>query len=327
LRRCFVISPIGQTGTVEREHADDVFDYIIKPAMEQCGIEVYRSDHMSETGKITDQMFRGILSEDLCIAVLTFNKPNVFYELAVAHSFKRPTIIMIERGQEIPFDIKDMRYIEYDLKPRSLFTQKYVKEIVNFVQDIDEAGWTFKSPFDEDDIPVNQRVRFLPQANKFGPSEKWIELLNSTQKVFDIMGVNLKSWRKTKGFRDYLNEKASEGCVIRVLITHENHPLVNNFADYSSPEISQDNIISDIHSIVHYFTDFPEKHPNIHFKQLKKGCMHIQMCRTDEQVTFIQYMQSQTPSYSPLWQFSRKANEHIYKLMSKEFNELWELNE
>lgn len=294
--------------------------------MEQCGIEVYRSDHMSETGKVTDQMFRGILSEDLCIAVLTFHKPNVFYELAVAHSFKRPTIIMIEKGQEIPFDIKDMRYIEYDLKPRSLFTQKYIKEIVSFVKDIEEAGWTFKAPFDENDVPVNQRVRLLSQANKFGPSENWIELLKSTQKVFDIMGINLRSWSKTKGFRDYLNEKSAEGCIIRILITHESHQLINNIADYSSPEITQNNIINDINFMARYFTDFPDKHPNIQFRQLKKGCMHFQLCRTDEQIVFIQYMYSQKPSYSPLWQFSRKANEHIYELMTQEFNELWDLN-
>ena len=54
------------------------FLIIIKPAMEQCGIEVYRADQLSETGKITDQMFRKILYEDLYIAVLTFHKPNVF---------------------------------------------------------------------------------------------------------------------------------------------------------------------------------------------------------------------------------------------------------
>lgn len=327
MRRCFVISPIGQPDTPEREHADDVFDYIIKPAMDQCGIEVYRSDHISETGKITDQMFRGILGEDLCIAVLTFHKPNVFYELAVAHSFKRPTIIMIEKGQEMPFDLKDMRYIEYDLKPRSLFTQKYVKEIISFVHDLEKAGWSSKSPFDEEDIPFNQRVRFLPQANKFGSSESWIELLNSTHEVFDIMGINLRSWSKTKGFRDYLNEKAANGCSIRVLIAHQDYELINNLADYSSPEVSRDNIITDINSMARYFTDFPDKHQNIKFRRLTKGCMHFQLCRTDDQITFIQYMYSQKPSYCPLWQFSKNANEQIYNLMTQEFNELWELNE
>lgn len=158
-------------------------------------------------------------------------------------------------------------------------------------------------------------------------SDKWIELLKGTQEIFDIMGVNLIFWSKIKGFSDYLNEKASEGCLIRVLIADKNHPLSNHLADYNSPEVSHDDMVGNMHSRVHYFNSFPEKHSNIQFKQLKKGCMHFQICRTDDQITFIQYMYSQKTSHCPLWQFSRKANEHIYKLMNEEFNELWELND
>jgi len=44
-KKCFVISPIGQSGSEVREHADDVFDFIIKPAMAEVGIAVYRADH------------------------------------------------------------------------------------------------------------------------------------------------------------------------------------------------------------------------------------------------------------------------------------------
>ena len=32
-KKCFVISPIGPPDSEIREHADDVFEYIIKPAM------------------------------------------------------------------------------------------------------------------------------------------------------------------------------------------------------------------------------------------------------------------------------------------------------
>jgi hypothetical protein len=53
MKRCFVISPIGAEGSTIREHADDVFDYIIKPAMEKCGIQAFRSDHLQEPGRIT----------------------------------------------------------------------------------------------------------------------------------------------------------------------------------------------------------------------------------------------------------------------------------
>jgi hypothetical protein len=96
--RCFVISPIGEEGSEVRQHADDVFEYIIEPAMKECGIEAIRSDHLDKPDVISEQMFRYIFEADLCIAVLTNHNPNVFYELAVAHSAQRPVIILIERA-------------------------------------------------------------------------------------------------------------------------------------------------------------------------------------------------------------------------------------
>lgn len=70
-RKCFVISPIGAEGSEVREHADDVFDFIIRPAMDKCRIRAVRSDHLREPGKISDHMFSEILSDQLCVAVLT----------------------------------------------------------------------------------------------------------------------------------------------------------------------------------------------------------------------------------------------------------------
>lgn len=97
-KTCFVISPIGPDGSAIREHADDVFSYIIKPAMDECGITAFRSDHLSEPGKISDQMFKAIRDADVCVAVLSGYNPNVFYEFAVAQSYTRPVLILIEKG-------------------------------------------------------------------------------------------------------------------------------------------------------------------------------------------------------------------------------------
>src|SRR4051794_420212 len=113
--RCFVISPIGADGSPTRRHADQVFTYIIEPATEQLGIAAVRSDHMAEPGRISDQMFREILHADLCIAVLTFFNPNVFYELAVAQCASRPVVVLLLKGETPPFDLQDLRLLRYDL--------------------------------------------------------------------------------------------------------------------------------------------------------------------------------------------------------------------
>jgi hypothetical protein len=46
MKQCFIISPIGQEDSDIRKHADDVFEYIIKPAMEEYEINAFRSDHI-----------------------------------------------------------------------------------------------------------------------------------------------------------------------------------------------------------------------------------------------------------------------------------------
>lgn len=78
-RRCFIISPIGQESSPERKHANDVLDYIIRPALDACGVELSRSDHVHQPGKISDQIFDAIFHYDMCISLLAFKNPKPFF--------------------------------------------------------------------------------------------------------------------------------------------------------------------------------------------------------------------------------------------------------
>jgi len=146
MKRCFIISPIGQEDSPIREHADYVFYFIIKPALDEHGIDAIRSDHLPEPGKISDQMFREILNDDLCIAVVTGHNPNVFYELAIAQSAARPFILLMEKGGILPFDIHDLRCVYYELKPRTLFERVYAKQLSDHVKSLDAMNWRVPSP-------------------------------------------------------------------------------------------------------------------------------------------------------------------------------------
>lgn len=39
MKKCFVVSPIGNDGSDIRKRADQVFKYIISPACEECEFE------------------------------------------------------------------------------------------------------------------------------------------------------------------------------------------------------------------------------------------------------------------------------------------------
>ncbi len=207
-KRCFIISPIGAEGTEVREHADDVFEFIIKPAMEKCGFDAYRSDQLNEPGRISKQMFDAILGDDLCIAVLTGYNPNVFYELAIAQFAGRPVVMMIEKGNMLPFDIKDLRCVYYDLKPKPLRDKVYENEIIDHVKSFEKAGWEIPLLFQNEALKraalgdINSYDDLSVALNDFLKKAGEIESLDifshSSQAFFQHIRPKLKGTEKIR---------------------------------------------------------------------------------------------------------------------------------
>src|SRR6478609_9478228 len=76
-KTCFVIGPIGETGSEIRTRSDKVFKYIIKPVVTECGYHsIERSDMDSRPGLIGSQIINRLIDDDLVIADLTGHNPN-----------------------------------------------------------------------------------------------------------------------------------------------------------------------------------------------------------------------------------------------------------
>lgn len=132
-RTCFVISPIGKEGSEARKAADQVLKHLIKKALGDDFV-IKRGDEESNPGSITSQIIESILEADLVVADLSGYNPNVYYEVAVAHGYERPTV-HIQRSDEDPaFDLKDMRLVRYDTSDPDLLekAQKTLTEFARF---------------------------------------------------------------------------------------------------------------------------------------------------------------------------------------------------
>jgi hypothetical protein len=104
-KTCFVIGPIGDTGTETRTNADWLLKGIIRPVLEgKFGFKVIRSDEISDPGMIDSQVINAVIDADLVIADLSEHNPNAFYELAIRHREARPVIHMT-REPKLPFDV------------------------------------------------------------------------------------------------------------------------------------------------------------------------------------------------------------------------------
>lgn len=106
--RCFVIQPFGG-------HLGTYYEAIFKPAIHQAGLTPMRADDdIFATGKIMDQVWRGIRQAKVLVAELTSKNPNVFYELGLAHALEKPVILVSSNQEDVPFDLRHIRAIFYD---------------------------------------------------------------------------------------------------------------------------------------------------------------------------------------------------------------------
>jgi len=95
---------------------DDVYatikGVIESSTMTQNG-RCFRLDDARPAGRITDRLLSELRAATLCVADLTGNKPNVMWELGFAMALGKPTIVVTQTLDDLPFDIKDMQSIEY----------------------------------------------------------------------------------------------------------------------------------------------------------------------------------------------------------------------
>ena len=107
---CFVIQPF------DGGRFDKRFNDVFKPALEQAGFEPYRVDRDPAVEVPIESIEEGIRSSTICLADITLDNPNVWYELGYAFDSGRSVILVCadERGGgRFPFDIQHRSIIRY----------------------------------------------------------------------------------------------------------------------------------------------------------------------------------------------------------------------
>ena len=107
---CFVIQPFDG-GKFDKRFSD-----VYKPAIEQAGLEAYRVDSDPGVSIPIESIEKGIRQATICLADISTDNPNVWYELGFAFASKRPVVMVCsdERvGNKYPFDIQHRSVIPY----------------------------------------------------------------------------------------------------------------------------------------------------------------------------------------------------------------------
>lgn len=108
--RVFVIMPFNG-------EFDPLFSDVIEPVCDMLELDVLRIDQITRPGVIAEDIHQEIARADGVIAEISTGNPNVFYELGIAHTLNKPTVLLFRRTLDSvipPFDVRHYRAIFYD---------------------------------------------------------------------------------------------------------------------------------------------------------------------------------------------------------------------
>lgn len=106
---CFVIQPFDN-GCFDKRYED-----VFAPAIQAAGFEPYRVDRDPAAAIPIENIEEGIRRADACLADISTNNPNVWFELGFAIAVSKPVILVCEHqpDRRFPFDVQHRSIILY----------------------------------------------------------------------------------------------------------------------------------------------------------------------------------------------------------------------
>src|SRR5579863_2805959 len=200
-KRCFIISPIGDLSSDVRTRSELVRKHIILPATKEAGYlddDVIRADQIPQPGIITSQIIQHLYDDDLVIADLTDHNANVFYELAIRHATRKAVVLLIQKGQRIPFDVALNRVIHYNLSDWDS-PQACAEELLKQIKAVQNE------PLSADN-PISAAMNFKALMESSDPTAQILGTLGPRLEAMEYLIQRLTS-RLDFDFNAYLSPK------------------------------------------------------------------------------------------------------------------------
>jgi hypothetical protein len=176
---CFVIMPFNSLFQTQYER-------VIRPAVEELGLKCIRGDEIYSKPQIMLDIWKSIRRARIIIAELTDRNPNVFYEIGLAHALAKPIILLTRNEEDVPFDLKALRYRYYDVND-PYWGENLRKAIQSMIQNVlDEAEFAAYL----DDISPSLQLPPRPQR---------LKVKTESTPILDITGNWRAKWKRDKG--------------------------------------------------------------------------------------------------------------------------------
>jgi len=119
METCFVIQPFDG-GKFDKRYED-----VFVPAISATGLEAYRVDRDPNVTIPIEDIQAGIEAAAVCLADISTDNPNVWFELGYAIAGRREVVLVCseERKTPFPFDVQHRSIIRYSSESPRDFTQ------------------------------------------------------------------------------------------------------------------------------------------------------------------------------------------------------------
>lgn len=94
-------------------------DHIVKH-VKRLGLSISRADDFFTAHAVMQDIWTAVCASRILIADCTGKNPNVFYEIGLAHVLGKPVILITQNSEDVPFDLRHIRYILYEFTPRGM---------------------------------------------------------------------------------------------------------------------------------------------------------------------------------------------------------------
>jgi hypothetical protein len=207
---------------------DDVYA-VMKSAIQSSvpgeKVDCFRMDEITSAGRITDDMIKELRESTICVADITSNNPNVMWEVGYAMALQKPVLFIAQDLATQPFDIRDMRKIQYDRNSiqRTLY---------------EKLGQAFRETLGKYEIRREATKIDLYKAL----SPRIIAITGSSY------GNKAKCERRVRGIlKPYLEDNITwlcgssglvDECILELLIQHKSDTMVVGYHSYDvSPRV------------------------------------------------------------------------------------------
>ncbi len=230
-RSVFVIMPFSATETCTEDQWTEIYEEVFRPAIEDCNYLCERA--VPSTGSLIKSIVERLSKSTIVLADITDRNANVLYELGVRHAVSRRTIIVSQKLDHIPSDLKGYWSITYGTSPRPL--RKFKTDIKGIIAKIEAEPDKSDSPvsdyLDQQEFQDYKQIEEMAaKAKEF----KAYEIVEGKRRNLSLLPRPIYTYTDDEGNFDYGTIFAfALGQNPEVLVTFE------KYSDYISCELAR----------------------------------------------------------------------------------------